>query len=309
MGDFETLTSHIVKATYARQGVQNMRTRQKQLESLLQQKRIPKSGYSDSVVEYIIRELSIMDSNNFQSNCGVGEREGRVYSSLVSNRHFSLSHGIGRSGNIYEEQPKAAGSSIIYKLTTSMAAHALELSGFTKPLNCLVLPLATGMTLAMCLLTLKMNKSAVKYVIWSRIDQKSCFKSIITAGLTPLVVDNIIVNGQMQTNIAHIQELLEKYGEEILCVMSTTSCFAPRQPDLIDEIARLCKKHCVGHVINNAYGLQCSYITKLINRATVVGRVDAGEEVVELSAKTMIGLSMLTIYSLFQSPCRNLHLR
>ena len=154
-----------------------------------------------------------------------------------------------------------------------------------------------------------MNKSAVKYVIWSRIDQKSCFKSIITAGLTPLVVDNIIVNGQMQTNIAHIQELLEKYGEEILCVMSTTSCFAPRQPDLIDEIARLCKKHCVGHVINNAYGLQCSYITKLINRATVVGRVDAGEQVVELSAKTMIGLSMLTIYSLFQSPCRNLNLR
>lgn len=285
MDEFETLTSHIVKATYARQGVQNMRTRQKQLDNLLQQKRIPKSGYGDSVIEYIVRELSIMDSNNFQTNCGVGEREGRVYSSLVLNRHYSLSHGIGRSGNIYEEQPKAAGSSIIYKLTTSMAAHALELSGFAKPLNCLVLPLATGMTLAMCLLTLKLKKSAVKYVIWSRIDQKSCFKSIITAGLTPLVVNNIIVNGQMQTNVAHIKELLEKYGDEILCVMSTTSCFAPRQPDLVDEIAKLCKKHCVGHVINNAYGLQCPYITKLINRAIVVGRVDAGKTLDDMKAK------------------------
>ena len=58
--------------------------------------------------------------------------------------------------------------------------------------------------------------------------------------------------------------------------MSTTSCFAPRQPDAIDEIAKLCKEFQVAHVINNAYGLQCPIITKLINRAVVVGHVDAG---------------------------------
>lgn len=44
----------------------------------------------------------------------------------------------------------------------------------------------------------------------------------------------------------------------------------------MDEIAKLCKAYGVGHLINNAYGLQCAYITKLINRAVVVGRVDAG---------------------------------
>ena len=59
-------------------------------------------------------------------------------------------------------------------------------------------------------------------------------------------------------------------------VLSTTSCFAPRQPDAIDEIAKLCKEFHVAHVINNAYGLQCPLITKLINRAVVVGHVDAG---------------------------------
>jgi O-phospho-L-seryl-tRNASec:L-selenocysteinyl-tRNA synthase len=59
-------------------------------------------------------------------------------------------------------------------------------------------------------------------------------------------------------------------------VLSTTSCFAPRQPDAIDEIAKLCKEFNVAHVINNAYGLQCPLITKLINRAVVVGHVDAG---------------------------------
>lgn len=29
-----------------------------------------------------------MDSNNFLGNCGVGEREGRVASSLVARRHY-----------------------------------------------------------------------------------------------------------------------------------------------------------------------------------------------------------------------------
>ena len=29
-----------------------------------------------------------MDSNNFLGNCGVGEREGRVASSLVAKRHY-----------------------------------------------------------------------------------------------------------------------------------------------------------------------------------------------------------------------------
>ena len=276
MEEFENLTSQLIKSTYAKQGTQNIRTRQKQLELLLRDRKLPAKGFSDSMIEYVMQQLTIMDSNNFESNCGVGEREGRIYSRMVSERHYSLSHGIGRSGNITEEQPKAAGSSIIYKLTTSMAAHALEMSGFKKPVHCLLLPFATGMSITMCILNLKAARPAAAYVIWSRIDQKSCFKSIITAGLSPLVVDNIIVNGQMQTDVARVRDLLEYHGRDILCVLSTTSCFAPRQPDLIDEIARLCKISDVGHIINNAYGLQCPLISKLINRATAVGRVDAG---------------------------------
>ena len=51
----------------------------------------------------------MMDSNNFMDNVGMGEREGRVYSSIVSRRHFGLMHGVGRSGDLMNEQPKAAG--------------------------------------------------------------------------------------------------------------------------------------------------------------------------------------------------------
>lgn len=49
-----------------------------------------------------------MDSNNFLNNVGVGEREARVASDLVARRHFRLAHGMGRSGDVAAEQPKAS---------------------------------------------------------------------------------------------------------------------------------------------------------------------------------------------------------
>jgi O-phospho-L-seryl-tRNASec:L-selenocysteinyl-tRNA synthase len=60
-----------------------------------------------------------------------------------------------------------------------------------------------------------------------------------------------------------------------LAVITTTSCFAPRTPDAVDLVAKLCREYHVPHLINHAYGLQCAVTNKLINRACVVGRVDA----------------------------------
>lgn len=45
-------------------------------------------------------------------------------------------------------------------------------------------------------------------------------------------------------------------SEAVLCVLSTTSCFAPRAPDAVGELAQVCHRHNVAHVVNNAYGLQ-----------------------------------------------------
>ena len=56
------------------------------------------------------------------------------------------------------------------------------LTGVRSAKACLVLPVATGMSLVMTLLTLKQQRPGAKYVIWPRIDQKSCFKCILTAG-------------------------------------------------------------------------------------------------------------------------------
>ena len=70
-----------------------------------------------------------MDSNNFPGNCGVGEREARIASDLVARRHFRLGHGIGRSGDITAIQPKAAGSSLLMKITNSLALDVIKLTG------------------------------------------------------------------------------------------------------------------------------------------------------------------------------------
>lgn len=56
-------------------------------------------------------------------------------------------------------------------------------------------------------------------------------------------------------------------------MLSATSCFAPRVPDDIPGIAALCKEHDIPHVVNNAYGLQCTKITESINAGLKI-RVD-----------------------------------
>lgn len=102
---------------------------------------------------------------------------------LVARRHYNFSHGIGRSGNLAEAQPKAIGSTILSNLTNELALDALRKIGLVSCQGCLVVPMATGMTLMLSLLHLKKSRPAgAKYVLWSRIDQKSCLKCILSAG-------------------------------------------------------------------------------------------------------------------------------
>lgn len=73
----------------------------------------------------LLDDLASMDSNNFLKNYGVGEREARIASSLVARRNFHFGHGCGRSGDLVEVQPKAAGSSVMYQLTNSLARDGI----------------------------------------------------------------------------------------------------------------------------------------------------------------------------------------
>ncbi|CAM9549629.1 unnamed protein product [Ectocarpus fasciculatus] len=268
---------NLVKASYINQGEQALNgRRKKQVTALLSNRRLPTRGWDDAQIEYLLTEISLMDSNNFSENVGVGEREGRVYSGLVARRNYRLSHGVGRSGDVAEVQPKAAGSSLLAKLTHALAKDALRLAGLGNARACLVLPMATGMSLALTFAALRATKPAAKTIVWPRMDQKSCLKAIVAAGFTPIVVENIIQGDAVVTDVDGVRAAVESCGaENVLCVVTTTSCFAPRLPDKVDEVARICAASGVGHVINNAYGVQCSKTCRLVNRAMAVGRVDA----------------------------------
>lgn len=64
-------------------------------------------------------------------------------------------------------------------------------------------------------------------------------------------------------------------AEHIACVLTTTSCFAPRASDSVDQVAVLCSRYNIPHLINNAYGLQSTRCMHLIQEAARKGRVDA----------------------------------
>ncbi|KAJ8262066.1 hypothetical protein GJAV_G00161780 [Gymnothorax javanicus] len=271
-----SICEKIVSPAYIRQGSQARRNHEQLIRMLLEQGKCPEEGWSESTIELFLNELAVMDSNNFLGNCGVGEREGRVASSLVARRHYRLIHGIGRSGDIAAVQPKAAGSSLLNKLTNSVVLDIIKVAGVRSAATCFVVPMATGMSLTLCFLTLRHRRPRACYIIWPRIDQKSCFKAMITAGFEPVVIENVLEGDELRTDLGAVQKKIEELGaDSILCVHSTTSCFAPRVPDRLEELAEMCAKHDIPHIVNNAYGVQSSKCMHLIEQGARVGRIDA----------------------------------
>jgi len=294
-----------IPKTHATVGLTNLISSTKQYKSLFVNRRLPDCAWSNVQIQSLLFLFSTLDTNNktlATGNtgddedsrwCGVGEREGRVYSSLVAQRHFGLSHGMGRSGDITEPQPKAAGSSVLVKLTLLLTLDALRRGSKLDPkgpaAHGILLPLCTGMSMSLLLSSIRAaaavaseeksddDKAPIRkdIVLWSRIDQKSCFKAIHSAGLKTIVIPTKIEKDEVVTDIDAIKAALDEHGERVLAIITTTSCFAPRVPDAVDKVAEICKTSNIYHVINNAYGLQCAKTSKLINRACVVGRVDA----------------------------------
>ena len=266
------LARSFVDASYISQGGEELNRRACLVRALLTQRRLPDEGWPDAAIESFVRELSAMDSNNFSGAVGVGEREGRVWSALVRARHWGFAHGMGRSGDIAATQPKAAGSSLLVALTNALALSAVRECGLTSTAAALVLPLATGASIALVLSALRARRRGASIVVWSRIDQKSAFKCIAAAGARAVVVPlRVAADGDsLITDVDAVRAAVEHAGaENVLAVLTTTSCFAPRAPDDVRAVGRLCAELAVPHVVNNAYGLQSGRICGVLNEACV----------------------------------------
>ncbi|KAL7034410.1 hypothetical protein ACKWTF_007953 [Chironomus riparius] len=269
------LCSKFVSANYLNIAIDARKQRENKIKQILEKRKIPETGLENHEIEMLVNELASMDSNNFGSKYGVGEREGRIICDLVKKRNFNFGHGIGRSGDLAENQPKATGSSIMNKLTNELLLDLVQMVGIRSAKKCILFPMATGMTMMLSLLTFKSQRPDANIVLWSRIDQKSCFKCILTANLHPIIIDSIKVGDELQTNVKEFENQINVLGpENIVCIISTTSCFAPRACDDVETLAKLSKTFNIPHIINNAYGLQSFYLTHQIEQCQKTGNVD-----------------------------------
>lgn len=58
-----------------------------------------------------------------------------------------------------------------------------------------------------------------------------CFINCVS-GLIPLVVENVLDGDELTTDVESIERQIgEVSAENVVCVISTTSVFAPRAPD------------------------------------------------------------------------------
>ena len=105
---FYDSAAKLVDAHVVDQARQVEKTNRRPVQELVDQRRLPAKGWSDDAVEKLLRDCAAMDSNNFEENVGVGEREARVLSGVVRRRHFGLAHGVGRSGDVAACVPRPA---------------------------------------------------------------------------------------------------------------------------------------------------------------------------------------------------------
>ena len=61
---------------------------------------------------------------------------------------------------------------------------------------------------------LRQTRPGAQYVVWPRIDQKSCLKAIAAAGCVPLVVENLLEGDELRTDVAGVREKIASVGAE-----------------------------------------------------------------------------------------------
>lgn len=86
--------------------------------------------------------------------------------------------------------------------------------------------------------------------------------------MKPIILHGVLTDDEEVTvNLDEMESVLVERHQEILCVLSTTSCFAPRACDPLVDIAKLCKRFDLPLVVNNAYGIQSGICTNAIKEA------------------------------------------
>ncbi|MBY8988432.1 MAG: O-phosphoseryl-tRNA(Sec) selenium transferase [Candidatus Lokiarchaeota archaeon] len=263
----------------------------KPIQNLFEQKSVPKNAWSDDQIEFLLKTLSNMDTDKDDKASRVGEREARITSSLQLKTSAGFCHGIGRSGFLTAPQPKAPGGSIMYELSNYLALNFLKKFGLPNTKKAIVVPLCTGMSLALCLGALKpdwnnQNLASKRTVIVPQIDHNALIKAFDLIGVKRKVVKGKKFGDAVRIPIEDIEESLD---DDCFAIISLTSFFPPREHDDIKEISKFAKKHDLVHIVINAYGVQSPEWMKLIRIGIDAGRIDAIIQSTDKNVLTPVG--------------------
>lgn len=111
----------------------------------------------------------------------------------MSKRHYRLGHGIGRSGDIAEVQPKAAGSSLLNKLTNCMVLDVIRATGTVYTYEELVLLLILSGILVVLIFALLLQHTS----FYKKLKQFSKLTHLINFIIWPMLL-GISCNGSFQ---------------------------------------------------------------------------------------------------------------
>jgi O-phospho-L-seryl-tRNASec:L-selenocysteinyl-tRNA synthase len=281
---FDKLKDTIPKSILDR-GLTVLGTEARPIKLLFEQRRVPEEGWKDSQIEQLLNLLSTMDSDKDSKAAFLGEREGRVASTAVSKLATGFHHGVGRSGDLTGTQPKAAGGSLLYFFANKLSTDAMKRFGVPNIKRAMVFPTATGMTLALVLCAIR-NLTKKTEVVYPRVDHQTPLKAIHLAGLQERMIEGEVYGDAVNVPSEKIEKAV---NENTAAILSTTTFFAPREPDKIKEIAKIAKEKEVPHIINNAFGVQSREIMKLLRGAIAAGRVDAVIQSTDKNFLTPVG--------------------
>lgn len=243
------------------------------IKILFEQKGVPLDPWKDDQIEFLLQTLSNMDTDKDDNAARVGEREARIASQIHLKTSAGFCHGVGRSGFLTAPQPKAPGGSIMYELSNYLARSFLKNFGLPNIKDAIVIPLATGMSLALSLGALRPDLNENKNtILLPRVDHKAILKAIDLMGFRSKIIDGKIFGDAVRVQIEDIKASLDN---DCFAVLSFTSFFPPRENDDLKEISKFARENNLVHIVINAYGVQCHEWMSLIRSAIDAGRVDA----------------------------------
>ena len=259
----------------------------KPIKILFEQKSVPKEPWSDEQITFLLQILSNMDTDKDPQASRVGEREARIASKLHLITSGGFCHGIGRSGFLTAPQPKAPGGSIMYEISNYLARNFLKNFGLPNIKKAIVVPLSTGMSLALCLGALRPGLETNKNkILLPRIDHKSLLKAIDLMGFKTKKVEGKVFGDAVRVPLEDIKNSLD---EECFAIISITSFFPPRESDDIKEISKFAKANNLVHIVINAYGIQSPEWMKLIRTGIDAGKVDVIIQSTDKNVLTPVG--------------------